>query len=265
LIGIISGIALMIGSVILGGETHNFFNLPALMIVLGGTLAATTINYPVRELLKIAPILRVAFTSKKMEPSGVISTMVSFAEKARREGLLALEDDTGGLDDQFLRKGIQLVIDGTDPELVRSILDTELAFLSERHKMGQSIFETMGSLSPSFGMIGTLIGLVQMLSVIDDPEAIGPGLATALITTLYGVIMANLVFIPIAGKLKVRSEEEILLKEVMIEGMLSIQAGENPRIVEEKLKAFLAPEIREDITDDETGRVVVETDAQEAL
>jgi chemotaxis protein MotA len=161
-----------------------------------------------------------------------------------------LEDAAYQVEDDFLKKGILLIVDGTDPELVRNILETELAFLEDRHKTGQSIFETMGALAPAFGMIGTLIGLIRMLRNLNNPEAIGPGMAVALLTTFYGALLANLVFIPVAGKLKIRSNEEILNKEVMIEGMLSIQAGENPRIIEEKLKAFLAPKIRESLQDE---------------
>lgn len=168
--------------------------------------------------------------------------MLVFAEKARREGLLALEQDVMEINDPFLQKGIQLVVDGTDPELVRNILETKLTFLEERHQKGRGLFSTMGQLAPSFGLIGTLIGLIQMLSQLDDPTNLGSGMAVALITTLYGALLANLLFNPLAGKLRIRSLEEVLLKEVMIEGVLSIQAGENPRIVREKLNAFLATE-----------------------
>jgi len=184
------------------------------------------------------------FFAKTMHPAELIKTLVQFTQKARREGLLALEDEAASVEDAFLSKGVQLVVDGTDPELVRSILETELSFLENRHRTGAAMFETMASLAPSFGMVGTLIGLIQMMGTLDDPEKIGPGMAVALVTTFYGTILANLVFTPLAGKLKVRSAEEILLREVMIEGILSIQAGDNPRIVEEKLNAFLAPKVR---------------------
>lgn len=245
--GIIAGIVLLGWAMASGSSLLIFWNPPSLMITVGGTFAATLINYPLRQMLGVVGVLKNAFFKKAMDPSEVISILVSFAEKARREGLLALEDDAQQLEDGFLQKGIQLVVDGTDPELVRSILETELAFLEDRHKAGQGIFETMGALAPAFGMIGTLIGLIQMLKNLDDPSAIGPGMAVALLTTFYGALMANLIFIPIAGKLKVKSAEEVLLKEVMIEGILSIQSGDNPRIVEEKLKAFLAPKTRKSI------------------
>ncbi|NLL41740.1 MAG: motility protein A, partial [Firmicutes bacterium] len=171
----------------------------------------------------------------------MIDILVDFAETSRREGLLALEEKAQAIDEPFLQKGIQLVVDGTDAELVRNILEIELIFLEERHRLGQKIFEQMGALSPAYGMIGTLIGLIAMLGALDNPDQIGMGMAVALITTLYGSVASNLIFLPLAGKLGIKSDEEILLKQVMIEGILSIQAGENPRIVEEKLKSFLSP------------------------
>ena len=221
-----------------------FIHVPSILIVLGGTFAATLINYPLQSVLAVSKILKNVFMEKSKDPNEIIKILVDLAETARREGLLALEDTAYQMDDDFLKKGILLIVDGTDPELVRTILETELAFLEDRHRTGQSIFETMGALAPAFGMIGTLIGLIQMLKNLQDPDAIGPGMAVALITTFYGALLSNFVFVPIAGKLKVRSNEEILLKEVMVEGMLSIQAGENPRIIEEKLKAFLSPKLR---------------------
>ncbi|MFW5984678.1 MAG: motility protein A [Halanaerobiaceae bacterium] len=242
LIGIIAGILLLGGAVILQGNAIIFVSLESILIVLGGTLAGTLVNFSLAEIMKIPALLKIVFENQEMDSTETIDVLVQFAEKARKEGLLALEQDAMEVDDPFLQRGIQLVVDGTDPELVRSILETKLVFLEERHEKGRSIFSTMGKLSPAFGMIGTLIGLIAMLSEIDDPDALAAGMGTALITTLYGALLANLFFIPIAGNLKMRSEEEILMKEVMIEGILSIQAGENPRIVEEKLNAFLAEE-----------------------
>ena len=240
IIGLITGTGLITWAIIIGGSAMMFISAQSAMIVLGGTLAATMINYSLDQVKKLPDLFRVAFLDRDMDSEDTIDLLVDFAEKARREGLLALEQDAMDLDDDFLQKGIQLVVDGTDPELVRNILETKLTFLEERHQEGQSIFKTMGEFSPAFGMIGTLIGLIQMLSTLDDPSGIGSGMATALITTLYGTMLANLFFLPMAGKLKIASQEEVLLKEVMIEGILSIQAGENPRIVREKLEAFLA-------------------------
>jgi chemotaxis protein MotA len=176
--------------------------------------------------------------------------IVTFSEKARREGLLALEDDLDELEDEFLRKGIQLVVDGTDPEIIRNIMETELNHMQSRHLDGIKIFEDWGALAPAFGMIGTLIGLIIMLANIEDKSAIGPGMSTALITTLYGAILGNLVFIPIANKLSWVNNQEVLLREIMIEGTLSIQSGDNPRIVKEKLISFLPPEIRAQVEEE---------------
>ncbi|SJZ64324.1 motility protein A [Selenihalanaerobacter shriftii] len=257
------GLVLILGAILLGGQPIIFISISSLMIVAGGTLAGATISFSLDHIKDLVQVIKIVFYEQSMNPQEVISTLVSFAEKARREGLLALEDEANDLDDPFLKKGIQLVVDGTDSDLVRSILETELAFLEERHGTSRRIFETMAELSPAFGMMGTLIGLIQMLSKLDSPDNIGGGLATALITTFYGTFMANLIFLPITKKLEMRSEEEILVKEVMIEGILSIQAGENPRIVEEKLKAFLSGSIRESLEEEGSmeGEMAVENNA----
>ncbi|OWZ84235.1 flagellar motor protein [Natranaerobius trueperi] len=262
IIGLIAGVLLLIIAVFLEGNVVAFISLPSVLIVIGGTLAATLVSYPLDQFFSITKTVRNAFKTKTMDPGNTINLLVNLAEKARKEGLLALEDDVQEMGDDFLQKGVQLVVDGTDPELVRSILETELSFQEERHKIGQKIFKTMGTYSPAFGMTGTLIGLISMLDELDDPDTIGPGLALALLTTLYGVVIANLVFLPIANKLEVKSNDEILLKEVMLEGMLSIQAGENPRIVEEKLKAFLAPKARDEVDSDASQEQVVDANAE---
>lgn len=241
LLGIIIGTVLLVVSIAIEGDISLYWSFSSILIVFGGTFAAIMINFSMSQVLSVLPLLRVAFSQQATNNIGVIETLVEFAEISRREGLLALEEKAMALNEPFLEKGIQLVVDGTDAELVRNILEIELAFLEERHRLGQRIFEQMGALSPAFGMIGTLIGLIAMLGDLDDPDQIGMGMAVALITTLYGAVAANLIFIPVAGKLRLKSEEEILIKQVMIEGILSIQAGENPRIVEEKLKSFLSP------------------------
>ncbi len=241
IIGVITGIILISGAIFLGGQPIIFVSVQSFLIVFGGTLAGTMIAFSVDELKKLPGLFKVAFQNEEVKSQRVIAMMVDFAEKARREGLLALEQEVMQIDDQFLKSGVQLVVDGTDPDLVKNILETKLTFLEERHSKGHKIMGTMGALAPAFGMIGTLIGLIQMLSQLDDPDQLGSGMAVALITTLYGALAANLFFIPLEEKLKLRTEEETLMKEVMIEGILSIQAGENPRIVEEKLKAFLPP------------------------
>ncbi len=248
IIGIVSGFALLIWAMANGGSLAMFWDFESVLITIGGTLTATLISYHLTTFLEVLKIAKNAFTSKHLDLSDTINTIVQFADKARREGLLALDEDADALDDPFLQKGIRLVVDGTTPELVRSILETELAFISQRHKTGQSVFETMGAFAPAFGMLGTLVGLIQMLVNLDSPDAIGPGMATALVTTFYGSVIANLICLPVANKLKNKSAEEMFVKEAIIEGVLSIQAGDNPRIVQEKLKSFLAPKQREEIT-----------------
>lgn len=245
LLGIIIGMVLLVAAIVMEGDIMLFWSFSSVLIVFGGTFAATMINFTASQVRSVFPLLKVAFSKKNSDSIGMINILVDFAETSRREGLLALEEKAQAVDEPFLQKGIQLVVDGTDAELVRSILEIELIFLEDRHRLGQKIFEQMGALSPAFGMIGTLIGLIAMLGDLDDPDQIGMGMAVALITTLYGSVASNLLFLPIGGKLGIKSAEEILLKQVMIEGILSIQAGENPRIVEEKLKSFLSPAERE--------------------
>ncbi|MDK2896270.1 MAG: chemotaxis protein MotA [Candidatus Atribacteria bacterium] len=247
IIGLLLGVVLLIWGVMgSSADIQVYVSYSALLITGGGALAATLISFRFEQVLKAFHLFRIAMREKLPSPSEIILILVSLAEKARKEGLLALEEESDRLDDLFFKKGIQLVVDGTDPQLVKSIMETELAFLEERHRTGRSIFETMGAFAPAFGLIGTLVGLVAMLVNLNDPSRVGPGMAVALLTTLYGAVIANLFCLPVANKLKLRNEEEVLLKEVIIEGILSIQAGDNPRIVEEKLKSFFAPEARKE-------------------
>lgn len=236
----------ILGIVIAGGVggLFSFINIPSVLITVGGSFGAIMVANSLSKVLGLMKIMMNAIKTKPMETGRIISMIVTFSEKARREGLLALEDDLDELEDEFLRKGIQLVVDGTDPEIIRNIMETELNNMISRHQDGIKIFEDWGAFAPAFGMIGTLIGLILMLSNIEDKSAIGPGMSTALITTLYGAFLANLVFLPIAAKLTYVDKQEVLLREIMIEGTLSIQSGDNPRIVKEKLVSFLTPEMR---------------------
>lgn len=245
-IGLILGVVFIIGGIITSGDLSTFWDLPSVIIVLGGTVASTLASYPLEDFFNIGKVVKKAFFNKEEAPEEVITEIISLANVARKEGLLSLEEYAENLDDEFLRKGIMLIVDGTDPELVRNILETELVFLEERHQEGQGVFQTMGTYAPAFGMIGTLIGLINMLKYLDDPSNIGPNMSVALVTTFYGSMLANVVFLPLAQKLKIRSNSEILVKELMLEGLLSIQAGENPRIIEEKLKTFIPPNMRKD-------------------
>ena len=225
-----------------GGST--FIHFPSMMIVMGGTMAATFVNFPMGDVVKVMKVVQKAFFGKEPNPEGLIDKLVELAEKARREGILAIERHIDELDDEFMRNGIQLAVDGSEPEVMRNIMENELNNQQSRHKLGQSIFTVMGTYAPAFGMIGTLIGLIKMLNTLEDPTQIGAGMAVALVTTFYGAVLANLIFLPIAGKLKTRSEKEVLERELIIEGILAIQSGDNPRIIRGKLLTFLAPSIR---------------------
>lgn len=245
ILGLAMGVGFVLFGILSGGSLALFINIPSIMIVVGGSVGATLINYPLSDVIGVAKIVKKAFLHTEESPIGVIDILVSFAETARREGILSLEQKAAGIDDEFLKKGINLAVDGTEPEYIKEIMETETNYIAERHKVGAGIFDSMGAYAPAFGMVGTLIGLINMLAKMDDPSSIGPSMAVALITTLYGAFIANLICLPIAGKLKARSASEILIKELCIEGIMSIQSGDNPRIVEGKLKAFLSPAMRE--------------------
>ncbi len=247
IIGIVSGVALVLLSILTAGSLNAFISVSSAMVVLGGTAAATLINYPLADVLSVIGVVKKAFLHKAPDPRETIKQLVHFAEVARREGILFLERELENVEDPFLKQGIQLAADGTEPEMMRMILETEIAYLQERHELGQGILSSMGSYAPAFGMIGTLIGLIIMLANMSDPSAIGPGMAVAMITTFYGAVLANLIFLPLAGKLKTRSKQEVMLKELILEGVLAIQSGDNPRIVEQKLISFVPPKIREEV------------------
>lgn len=249
IIGAIMGIVFMIlGIVLAKGSVLLFWDPSSVMITVGGSICSMMVSYPFARLLKMWDFAKIALFIPRYNPGELIITLVSFSEKARREGLLALEDDLDELEDLFLRKGIQLVVDGTDPELVRRIMETELENMMSRHDNNKKMFDDWGQFAPAFGMIGTLMGLVMMLVNLEDRAMVGPYLAVAIITTFYGAVMNYLFFTPIANKLDMRTSEEVLLKSIMIEGVLSIQSGDNPRIVKDKLVSFLPPAEREAIS-----------------
>lgn len=250
IIGFVLAWGAFFGSVVMeGGDLKAMINPSAMVLVFGGTIGASMMSFPLSAMISLPTIVKNAFVGKKEDLTHVIKTLVGFAERARREGLLALEDEAKNIDDPFLQKGIQLAIDGTDPELVREIMQTEIAFLSARHHTGANLFATMGGFAPTLGVIGTVAGLVHMLANLSDPGSMGPSIAAAFIATLYGVSSANLLFLPLSNKLKHASTEEVLAREMTMEGILAIQSGDNPRIVEEKLKAFLSPKLRLSIGD----------------
>lgn len=238
---------ILVGIALEGGEIGSVIQFTAFLIVLGGGFGATLASFSMNEIKQLPSILKNAFFSSGHDTTSTIKILVELADKARREGLLVLEQRMKDVDDEFLKKGIQLVVDGNDAGIVRNILETELMNQSERHKLGASIFETLGGFLPTIGILGTVLGLVHALENLEDPSSMGPAIATAFIATLYGVGFANLIFLPLANKLKAQSTKELLSRELVIEGVLSIQAGSNPRVVEEKLHAFLAPKAREKV------------------
>lgn len=228
-----------------------FIDIPSLAITLGGSFASVLTQYSLSDYIGGFKSFAIAMKNPQNNTSEMIQKIIDLSNIARKEGLLSLEEATGELDEPFLKKGILLIVDGTDPELVRAIMETELVSIDGRHKAKAGFWEALAAMGPAWGMIGTLVGLVIMLNNMEDSATIGPAMATALITTLYGSLLANWISLPIAAKLKSNNAAEIQIKEIMIEGLLSIQAGENPRVIEEKLKSFLAPKDRD--TQEEAG------------
>ncbi|MDF2542261.1 MAG: putative rane protein [Herbinix sp.] len=227
------------------GALLNFIDMPSVYITLGGSffcMLAMSENFKnfFGNLKSFGLVLKVLPSNE----SETIRQIIDLSNVARKEGLLALEEAANGIEDEFLKKGVLLIVDGTDPELVRSILETELSCIETRHSSTASFWDALGAMGPAWGMIGTLIGLINMLKTLSDADSIGPNMSVALITTLYGAMLANWICIPVSTKLKSNNAKEIMMKEVMVEGLLSIQAGENPRVIEEKLKSFLSPKRR---------------------
>ena len=224
----------------------DFFDSASVLITIGGSFCCVMIMSPslkgfLNYLKSFTLILKVQLTNEEE----TIKQIISLSNIARKEGLLALEEAANGIDDNFLKKGVLLIVDGTDPELVRSILETELSCIEDRHSSVVGFWDSLAAMGPAWGMIGTLIGLINMLQKMEDAKAIGPAMAVALITTFYGSVLANWICIPVATKLRAKNSSEVMVKELMVEGLLSIQAGENPRVIEEKLKSFLSPTRRE--------------------
>ena len=241
ILGIISATGLVLGAIFMGSGLNVFINIPSLRIVVGGTIGVTLVAYPLKDFLSVIKVVQKAIFTKNISATELISKFTDFANKTRKEGILALESEIKELSDEFFKKGVQLSIDGLEPQQIQNILDTEIDFVRDRHKLGADLFTSMGTFAPAMGMIGTLIGLVQMLQSMDDPSTIGPAMAVALLTTFYGSLMANICCMPIAGKLKTRSKEEMLTKEMTIQGIICLSNGDNPRILEQKLLAFLPP------------------------
>lgn len=243
-VGLVCAFGLVFLAIAIGGGLPTFLDIPSLLIVLGGTFGATLVNYPMEEVTRAVSVLRNALVGDASSPEQRLKKILRLAQQARTEGVLVLESELFRELDPFLRKCLELVVDGIAPEEIRRILDIELSLLENRHRRGAQLFQSMGNIAPAMGLIGTLIGLVQMLSQIENASKIGPAMAVALITTFYGAVLSYIVFLPIAGKLRARSEEEVLIKEMTVEGMISIAQGVNPRIIEEALLSFIPPERR---------------------
>jgi len=240
-VGIAAGLGIVAVSMLMGGGIGPFIDIPSLLVVLGGTIAATLVNFKFEDVMGLMKVTKKVIKEEPMAPQQYIEQIVSISKKARTNGLLAIEEDLENVDQDFMKLTLQHVVNGTEAEDLRNIMDAELTIMFERHKMGQKIYMAMGAYCPAFGMIGTLIGLILMLQNLSDPSAVGPGMAMAMVTTFYGSLFSNLFFIPMSGKLKMRSEQEIQFKEMLLTGILSVQAEESPRVIQNKLLSFLPP------------------------
>lgn len=242
LIGVIAGTILWLwGAWLNTGDLSIYFDLPSVFITIGGSFSALLVCIPFEKVKMLKTLFGLAFQNKAFDPSATIETLITFAEKSRREGVLALEDDVAEVPDPFLKRALQLVVDGTDPEVVKNIMYAEMDQMEARHAQAKKIFDDWGYFAPSWGMIGTLIGLIAMLRSMQDVSSIGKNMATALITTLYGAILANHFLLPMSAKLYLWNQYDVMMKEIVLEGVLSIQAGDNPTILREKLNSFLPP------------------------
>ena len=246
------GVWVLIAWALLGsGDVTMFIDTPSAILVIGGSSMIVLYATPVRYIKQVLAIIKKACFYQSDPVEKLIENMVHYAEIARRDGILSLENTTKDIKDEFIVNGIQMAVDGTDPELIEQIMTNELDNLIDRHEVGKGIFETAGKYAPAMGMIGTLVGLVIMLKNMDDPAAIGPGMAVALLTTLYGALIANGVVGPLADRLARRSAEEVMIKTIIIKGVMAIQSGDNPRVVEQKLRTFLPPAVRKSTGDNQ--------------
>ena len=244
LIGLISALSLIVTAIMLGGGSFAaFYDIPSFLVVVGGAIAAVMVAFPLKNFLGVFSVSKNIFLNKVESVPALIETIVSLAETARRDGLLALESRIDEVENPFIVLGIQMAVDGTRPEVIEDVMRTELDAVATRHRDGKSIFDQLGRFAPAFGMIGTLMGLIIMLGDM-DPETIGKGMAVALITTLYGAIVSNVIFLPFAEKLGFLNKQELLAMEIIVRGIMGIQSGDNPRVIEQKLNTFIPPKMR---------------------
>lgn len=245
LIGVLLAMGLILGSIMMGSAPLTaFIDIPSGLVVIGGAFAAALICFPLKTILTTPMVMLKVLLNKPFDIGSLIEQIVGLAETARRDGLLALESKLEEVEDPFIKMGIQMAVDGTRPEVIEDILRTEIDSIATRHKDGKSMMDQLGRFAPAYGMIGTLMGLIMMLSNMSDPSSIGAGMAVALITTLYGAIVANVIFIPFAEKLGFINKQELTALEVVVRGVMAIQSGENPRVIEQKLTSFLPPKMR---------------------
>ncbi len=256
LISLLGGAVVVVFGILSSGGNivNDFVDIPSVIITIGGSLISTLGAVKMSDFIAGFKGITLAIKEPNIgNAADVIANIINLSNVSRKEGLLALEEATHDVEDEFLKKGVNLIVDGTDPDLVRGILETELDNIETRHKRTQNFYSIWAAAGPAWGMIGTLIGLVNMLKNLTDSASIGPNMAVALLTTLYGSLIANWICTPVEHKLKLDTEQEIMIKEITVEGLLSIQAGENPRVIEEKLKSFLAPADRGSLNDDRGG------------
>jgi chemotaxis protein MotA len=246
-IGLVFGFGVIVVSIVMGGGALIFVHVPSFILVVGGMLCSVLIHFSMKQFLSIFSVMKKTFTAKLKSPNEIIRQMVNYAAISRRDGALALEEQMRKADNAFVIKGLQMLVDGQEEDVIRTMMELEIQYLQERHATGKKILEFMGASAPAFGMIGTLVGLVQMLQNLSDPSGIGAGMAVALITTFYGAVLANVMFIPLAGKLGLYSKAETLAMEMTVEGICTISRGENPTVVREKMQAFISPTHREEV------------------
>ena len=241
---VLAWVLIVVGMVLKGGSIIGLLNLPALLMVMGGTFGALIASFGLKQTLGMFSLMKVSMKEPPDTRPDTIEQLVAFSEKARREGLLVLEDDARNAEDPYLSRGVRLVVDGTDPELVKDIMETELDSMEERHRANQRIFQQGGAFAPTIGILATVLSLVSVLQHLDQPDTLGPAISAAFLATFYGVAAANIFFLPVGNALKSRTEHEVAERTLMIEGVLSIQSGDNPRVLAEKLWSFLPPDVR---------------------
>jgi chemotaxis protein MotA len=243
--GALLGFAFVAAAILMHGKLSDFVDVPGALVAFGGSFSALFIFFPAKQVLSVFSVVKNCVFHKLPDPAAEIRRLTELATVARRDGLLALEKRLPEISDPFLIRGLEMVIDGTSREKVEQVLQIELNYIEERHAVGKKMFDQLGASLPAFGMVGTLIGLIQMLHELDDPSKIGAGMAVAMVTTFYGAFGANMIFLPMAGKLENRSKEEALVRELMIQGLVALIDGEAPRSMEARLKAFLSPKARQ--------------------